>query len=355
VLALVGAAVLAVLVPAGSARQQDAPTNSAEPTITGIPSLGQTLTAAPGTWTGSPTFAYQWVRCPTSGGAEDGSDCAVIGGASTTAYVIASADVGSRLRVRVTASNAEGSALAASNATSTISGQAGPPNTARPAIVGSPVVGQTLTATPGTWTGSGITYAYSWTRCDTSGGACAAISGATQTAYQLVSADAGKTIRVAVTATDTTGSNTATSPQTPVVTTPAPVTGCPSGNGPIDVDQLTQPARLLVSRQKITPNPVRRDTKTIRVSFQVTACNGRPVEGALVYATPTPYQQFSATEQPTGADGWAILTMSRLRFFPASDQQQLLVVFVRARKQGEDLLGGISTRRLVSFPVRLNG
>ena len=93
----------------------------------------------------------------------------------------------------------------------------------------------------------------------------------------------------------------------------------------------------------------------IRVSFRITACGGRSVVGALVYATPTPYQQFSATEQPTGADGRAVLTMRRLRFFPASDQQQLLVVFVRARKSGEDLLGGVSTRRLVSFKVNLRG
>jgi hypothetical protein len=355
VLALLGAAILAVLVPTGSAREQAAPANTVQPTITGTPSLGQTLTAAPGTWTGSPTFAYQWVRCPTSGGSSDGSDCAVIGGASTTAYVVSSGDVGSRLRVRVTGSNAEGSAVAASNATDVVSGQAGPPNTAPPTIIGSTVVGQTLTATPGTWTGSGITYAYAWSRCDTAGGACAVIAGANQTTYRLAAADLGKTIRVGVTATNTTGSNTVTSQPTAVVTQSSGTTGCPAGTGPIDVDRLSPPVRLQITRQRITPSPVTRDTRTIRVSFQVTACNGRAVEGALVYATPTPYQQFSASEQPTGSDGWAILTLSRLRFFPASNQQQLLVVFARARKQSDDLLGGISTRRLVSFPVNLHG
>jgi len=121
------------------------------------------------------------------------------------------------------------------------------------------------------------------------------------------------------------------------------------------VDQISPPARLQVDRQQITPSVVRPGTRTIRIRFHVSACGGRPVEGALVYATPTPYQQFSATEQPTAADGWAILTMRQLRYFPASGQQQLLVVFVRARKSGDDLLAGISTRRLVSFRVSLRG
>ena len=355
-LALAGAAVLAVLVPAGSARQQAIPANTTQPTITGTPAQGQTLTATQGTWAGDPTsYAYQWVRCPSSGGAPDGSDCAVIGGASTTAYVVSSGDVGSRLRVRVTASNADGSATAASNATALVTAQVGPPNTQPPTIGGSTVVGETLTANNGSWTGSGITFAYLWSRCDAAGAACVSIPTATQSTYTLVAADAGKTIRVRVTATNTTGSNAVTSAPTAVVTTASPSTGCPAGTGPIDVDRLSPPARLQVSRQQIAPSPVTRDSRTIRLSFQITACGGRVVEGALVYATPTPYQQFSATEQPSGADGVAVLTMRQLRFFPASNQQQLLVVFVRARKGGEDLLGGISTRRLVSFPVDLRG
>jgi hypothetical protein len=354
---LVGLAVVAVLVPSGSARQQTAPQNTVPPTIAGIPSLGQTLTVSPGTWTGdpAPTFTYQWVRCPASGGASDGLDCAVIGGAATTAYIVTSGDVGSRLRVRVTGTGDPPALTVATNATEIISGQGGPPNTAPPTIVGSPVVGQTLTANTGTWTGSGITFAYAWQRCDATGAGCTPIPLATGSTYTLVTADSGRTIRVSVTATNTTGSNAVQSAQTAVVTAPSGTTGCPPGTGVIDVDRLAPPVRLQISRQRISPSPVTRSTQTIRVSFQITACNGRPVEGALVYATPTPYEQFSPTEQPTGNDGWAILTMRRQSAFPASGQQQLLVVFARARKEGEDLLAGISTRRLVSFTVRLSG
>jgi hypothetical protein len=260
---IVGAALVATfVVPSVSARPQVAPVNTAPPAISGTPTVGQTLTASQGTWSNSPTrFAYQWVRCPASGGAPDGSDCAAIGGATTNAYVLASPDAGSRLRARVTATNADGSATAASGATDTVREQ-----------------------------------------------------------------------------------------------TPSPSTGCPADKStrPIPVADVSLPeGQLRIDRQLIIPSPVTRDTQTIRVRFHVSACGGRSIGGALVYATPTPYQQFSDSEQPTAADGWATLTLTRERFFPATPQQQNLVVFVRARKPGEDLLGGVSARRLVSFRVQL--
>ena len=92
---------------------------------------------------------------------------------------------------------------------------AAPVNTKEPTIAGSPTLGKDLTGDHGTWTGTGITYAYRWLRCTSS---CAAIAGATETKYSLVSADLGATIRFEVTATNADGKATATSNATAQVT-----------------------------------------------------------------------------------------------------------------------------------------
>ena len=131
-------------------------------------------------------------------------------------------------------------------------------------------------------------------------------------------------------------------------------TGCPAGKGAIKVADLTLPARLMVDQWKSNPSVLDRSPGTVTVSAHVTACGGRPVTGALVYVTATPWDQFSTpSEAVSGADGWANVSMSQANHYPASPRQELLAVFVRARKPGEAILGGVSTRRLVSFKVDL--
>jgi hypothetical protein len=235
-----------------------------------------------------------------------------------------------------------------------------PANQQPPTISGKPEVGQILTAKEGQWTGSPTDFDYAWRRCDSDGGSCSLISGANEKTYALKDVDKGNTIRVAVTAQNADGRRSVTTVPTSVIQAaaapPGPATGCDrQGSGPIPIGELKPPNRLLVDRQSIAPPVVGGSTNQVTVRFHVSACSGKPVQGALVYVTAVPYNQFSVpNEAPTGADGWAELQMGRLRGYPASRKQQLLVMFVRAREPGGNLLGGISTRRLVSFPVNLS-
>ncbi len=100
-----------------------------------------------------------------------------------------------------------------------------PANTSTPSVSGTPLVGDTLTAQPGSWSGANpITFTYQWNRCDSGGGSCSAISSATGQTYTVQSADAGHTLRVAVTATnaDGTGGPVLSTPTAVVVTGTAP-------------------------------------------------------------------------------------------------------------------------------------
>jgi hypothetical protein len=235
--------------------------------------------------------------------------------------------------------------------------QVAPVNTVPPTISGTAEEGKTLTASPGTWTGTQpITFTFQWRRCDDNGASCSNIGGATQATYTLKKPDVGNTIRVRVTARNNDGSTTATSAATSVIkaATAPPAAGC-AGNAPLQIATISPPDRLVVDGQSIKPNPVTRSVESVTVRFHV-SCKGKSVQGALVYVTAVPFNQFTIpAEQTTGADGWAQLTMNRMAGFPAARNQQLLVTFARARKAGEDLLGGVSTRRLVSFRVSLGG
>jgi hypothetical protein len=277
----------------------------------------------------------------------------VISGATAATYTAATTDVGHTLRVSVTATNAAGSAQATSAPSAVVSSTTAPTNTAAPSVSGSLQVGSQLTASQGTWNGTPTAFAFAWSRCDAGGNSCATIDGATGATYTLADADAGGTLRVSVTATNAVGSTTFTSAQTAAVPGAA-ATGCPAGTGTIQIADLQTPARLNIGKATITPQLVSLRTRTIQLHFLVTACNGRPVQGASVLATPIPFNQFAGPQEKTGANGTVTITEKRERGFPArSRHQHLLAVFARATKPGEPVLGGVSTRRTVAFRTNL--
>jgi hypothetical protein len=87
-----------------------------------------------------------------------------------------------------------------------------------PAIAGTAQQGQTLTASPGTWTADDATFTYQWQHCDAAGANCVDIAGATAQTYAVTAADVNTTLRVVVKASNRFGTPTATSAQTAVVT-----------------------------------------------------------------------------------------------------------------------------------------
>ena len=351
-LILVGA-LLALLVPSAvSAQSQTAPSNAGQPVVTGRTIQGQTLTTSNGRWNGSTpmTFQYRWLRCDTSGGGVNGVNCATIPGETRRTHVLTRADVGHRIRSRVIATNVDGTASANSNATPGVvqpSSTAGRPTVVKqPTISGSAQEGQTLTANHGTWAGGQPqTYTYQWRRCDTTGGSCADISGATGSTYLVKTVDIGSTLRVRVTAHNSVGTRSTTSTPTSVVTK----AGIPSGNT-ISINDVNLPNRLIIDRVQFTPF-ILRSRRPIIARFRVVDSQSHPVQGALVFVVGIPFGNTTTPrEQATGAEGYVTFVIrptSRLRLGRGSQP-----FFVRARKASDRLIGGVSTRRLVNLSIR---
>lgn len=188
------------------------PANTSLPEISGTAREGQLLSTTNGIWNNSPTsYTYQWLRCNASG-----AGCSDITAATTSSYKLISTDIGVTIRVIITTTNASGDGSATSGqypATGTVLGNP-PENNSLPIISGIPTQGNTLTFTNDEWGHTPTSYTYQWRRCNPT---CVDISGATNSSYLLTYADAGKTIRIVITASNAFGSGDATSNQYPVV------------------------------------------------------------------------------------------------------------------------------------------
>jgi hypothetical protein len=332
---------------AGSARTAVAPANTSPPTISGTPQEGQTLTGDKGTWSGVPTsYSYFWTRCDNTGGS-----CSNISGATATTYTLSSADLGNTVRFKVDATNADGSTFASSVPSAVIASAAKPAppmNTSPPTISGTPQESQKLTGTVGTWSGNPTSYNYFWTRCDKNGASCSNISGANALTYTLGSTDVGNTIRFKVQAIGAAGARTsASSAQTQVITSATPPS--PQGSA-ISVDMVSLPERLIIDKVSFSPNPLRSHNAFV-ARFHVSDTRANSIQGALVYALGLPYNYaYNAPEVLTDSSGWATITMRPTTQLPLNPGGSL-VIFVRARKPGDNLLAGVSTRRLVQEGV----
>ncbi|ACZ31542.1 protein of unknown function DUF1535 [Xylanimonas cellulosilytica DSM 15894] len=154
------------------------------PTISGTAQVGKTLTAVPGTWTPASTFTYQWFR---SG--------AAISGATKRTYVLAAADRGKTITVKVTGTS-PGYAKVTKASAATASVKVGALTAPAPVLPATVRVGLKTTVTTGAWT-SGTKLTYQWVV----GGKVVAGTRGTASTLTPTAAERGKTVTVRVTGT----------------------------------------------------------------------------------------------------------------------------------------------------------
>jgi hypothetical protein len=178
----------------------------------------------------------------------------------------------------------------------------------------------------------------------------------------LAAADVDNTIRLRIQANNSAGRTVAFSRTTGVVKgktapPPPPPTGppgairLPNGQTSIPVSSVGSPQRLVITQASFTPNPLRSRRQLITARFKIEDTRGFVVRGALVFAIPLPYGWTSQPPEVASAtDGWAAVTMRATARLP---RRGAIVMFVRARKPGDPVLTGVSSRRLVQMLVSL--
>jgi thermitase len=182
-----------------------------------------------------------------------------------------------------------------------------PANSSPPAVVGTAQAGQTLSGSPGTWTGTApLNYTYQWQRCDASGGACSAISGASGPNYTLGSTDIGTTLRLAVVASNPYGSATAVSaPTAPVAATASPTASTQTSasfSGTLNAKQTSQSFPLTVGAGVTQASLA--FSKWPSLTMSVLAADGsivRTASGASVLTLATSLSAGSYTFKVTGS------------------------------------------------------
>jgi outer membrane protein assembly factor BamB len=175
-----------------------------------------------------------------------------------------------------------GSALAAYTGAGVGTGT--PASTLAPSVSGTPEAGQAVGADVGLWSALPTSYTYQWYLCDGSGGACQEISGATAEAYVPPTPDVGDTLKVAVTATNGSGTATAvtSAASAPIIPPPPALVTAPAITGTAAAGQ-----QLTASSGTWTGNPT-------SFRYQWLECSSTNVCAAISGATSSTYDVTSA-------------------------------------------------------------
>ena len=211
------------------------------PTISGTAQVDETLAAetsniADDDGLTNVSYSYQWTR-------SDGSTYADIAGETDSTYTLVFADQGKTIKVRVTfTDDADNAESLTSVPTVAVAAAPNREATGQPTIGGTPQVGETLTAdTSAIADEDGLTnvsYRYQWIWNDN--GADTDMAGETSTTYTLVTADAGKTIKVRVSFSDDADNQeslTSVATDTVAAKPNSRATGAPTINGTAQVGE----------------------------------------------------------------------------------------------------------------------
>lgn len=252
------------------------PANDVAPGVAGDTTVGNTLTTSDGTWSGAPapTLTYGWALCSAAVATPSttlAANCSVIPGATAATWAITADAVGKFVVGAVTATNSLGATTVWTASTAAVNAApvaTAPSVTGDPAVSGDAIVGATLTATAGAWSGTPAPSTTSaWYVCSaqvaaassTPPAGCQAIGGATSQSYAPVAGDVDKYILVGVTATNSAGSATRWTASTTAVmaaTVPPAPTGEPSITGTASVGStLTGSAGTWTGPTATTPTP----------------------------------------------------------------------------------------------------
>lgn len=185
-----------------------APTNSAAPKIEGTVQTGHTVTCSTGSWSGEPRpeYTFEWLQEGTR-----------VGTGNT--FTISEANRGYYLQCRVEATNSYGHASVPSAAVK-VPGAA-PAVVKEPEVLGVAALGETLTCSPGKWSGSpSPSFTYAWFL--TSGAKTARIEGAGAQTFVVQESDEGSSLSCEVTGTNHEGETHAKSANSVAVPETAP-------------------------------------------------------------------------------------------------------------------------------------